>query len=190
MTLSNPREIPMNRFVSLYLSISCAAFAAAYLPPSQAEAAGAVRAGEFVAGPNGLAGRTAGASTGNHGAAAGRRGLAADGQGNVAGASSGRFVTDNGAQGSRARTFNRSSDGAVDASGSASASGANGSASRSGTYERKADGSASGTRSTTATNANTGNTVEATTTYTKGEGVSRSASCKDAAGNAATCGSR
>jgi len=51
------------------------------------------------------------------------------------------------------------------------------------------DGQGNLNASSTATNANTGVTYDGSTTYTKGSGISRSAGCTDAAGNAVTCGS-
>jgi hypothetical protein len=138
----------------------------------------------------GYAARSTASAHGEHGAAAGRRGIVADGQGNVKGAASGAFTTQSGVQGARNARINRSSDGSATASGQASVSGASGSADRSGSYTRNADGTASGERGTTVTNANTGVTFDAATTYNKGSGVSRSASCKDAAGNSVTCFSR
>jgi hypothetical protein len=140
--------------------------------------------------PGAFNGRAARSFQGDRGAAAGQRAIASDGQGHVAGAAGSGFTTDSGAQGQRSRRFNRTSDGAITASGQGSASGDNGSASRSGSFNRNADGTASGDRSTTVTDANTGVTFDASTSYEKGSGVSRSASCKDAAGNTVTCGSR
>ena len=93
--------------------------------------------------------------------AAGRRHVSADGQGNVTAVGGSGFSTAAGGSGLHTRSFNRS-----------------------------ADGSASGQSSTTLTNANTGNTLDASTTYTKGSGFSRSASCKDANGNTVSCAPR
>ncbi len=174
----------------LFLSIAAAFSAALATSPAQAEPVAGARGGEFLATQGGFAARSGAAVQSNHGSAAGRRAVAGDAQGNLASHSTGSFALDNGVQGSRARTFNRSADGSVNANGSASANGANGSASRGGSYTRSAEGSASGARTTSATNANTGNTFDATTTYTKGEGASRTVSCTDAAGNTVTCGSR
>lgn len=126
----------------------------------------------------------------DNGAAAGRRGIASDGQGNTAGRSASGFSTAGGGQGLRSRQFTRSADGGIDASGQANASGSHGSAERSSSFTRNADGSASGQRSTSVTNANTGVTLDGSTTYSKGSGISRSASCKDASGNTVSCGSR
>jgi len=129
------------------------------------------------------------AAHGSHGAAAGQNGVVADGQGNATGAARSGFTTAPGGQGLRWAQFNRTSDGAVNASGQATASGTNGSAERSGSFTRSADGSASGERSTTLTNTNTGTTFDGSASYTKGSGITRSASCKDAAGNTVACGS-
>ena len=93
--------------------------------------------------------------------AGGARRVASDGNGNVKSAGARGFRTESGAYGRQ-----------------------------SGSFTRNEDGSASGQRSTKAYNPNTGNTFEGSTTYTKGEGVSRSASCKDSSGNTVTCGDR
>jgi hypothetical protein len=92
-------------------------------------------------------------------AAGGRRGIATDGQGNVDAAAGSGFVTANGVRGQRSVRYTRSS-----------------------------DGTASAERNTTATNPNTGVTFDGSTTYTKGSGASRNASCTDASGNAVNCG--
>jgi hypothetical protein len=91
--------------------------------------------------------------------AASRRHISADGQGNVNAVGGSGFSTAAGSTGLHTRSFNRS-----------------------------ADGSASGQGNTTLTNANTGVTLDGNTTYTKGSGITRSVSCKDAAGNAVACG--
>jgi hypothetical protein len=108
------------------------------------------------------AGAHAGAATRvGQGAAAMQRGVVTDGQGNLKAGSASGFTTASGGQGARTTQFTRS-----------------------------ADGTASGERNATATNASTGVTFDGTATYTKGSGVSRSASCTDAAGNTVTCGKR
>lgn len=178
----------MNKLI--HAAVICAAITSLNAPLVQAEprfrSFGV--AGQTVQG--GLAGRSAFASHGDRGAIAGQRGIVGDGQGNVAGASAGGFTTESGGHGQRTRRFSRSSDGSASASGQGSVSGQNGSANRSGSFTRNADGSASGERSTTATNANTGVTFDASTSYTKGSGVTRSATCTDAAGNTVACLSR
>jgi hypothetical protein len=138
----------------------------------------------------GIVGQSNVAAQGSRGTFRGLRGVVSDGEGNVSGATGSAFATAGGGQGSRSARFDRTSDGAITATGQASASGANGSADRSGSFTKSADGAASGERSTTLTNANTGVTFAGSTTYTKGAGFSRSASCKDAAGNTVSCGSR
>jgi hypothetical protein len=121
----------------------------------------------------------------------GQRAIGQTAQGNVVAGSGGAYRTASGAQGARSARFKRSDDGSVDASRQAKATTANGStAERSASFTRSADGSsASAERSTTATNANTGVIYDGSTTWTKGSGLSRSGSCKDAAGNTVTCGS-
>jgi hypothetical protein len=120
--------------------------------------------------------------------AGGQRRLVTDGSGNVNAAAGSGFNTAAGGQGLRTRSFNRDADGSVSARGQGSATGATGaSAQRSGSYTRSADGSsASGERNTPVTGAN-GGTVDGSTTYTKGSGFSRSASCKDSSGNTVSC---
>lgn len=59
---------------------------------------------------------------------------------------------------------------------------------RSGSFTRKSDGTASAQRSATATNKETGVTYSGSTTWEKGSGVTREASCKDASGNTVACG--
>lgn len=109
----------------------------------------------------GLAVRSAGAVQSGKLDAAGQRRLVTDGQGNVSASGSGAFETASGLQGTRSARFTRSADGS----------------------------GASGQRSTSVTNTNTGVTFDGSTTATQGSGVSRSASCKDAAGNTVACGS-
>jgi hypothetical protein len=109
----------------------------------------------------GLAARSGATVQGNRGLAARQQAVVADGQGNVNANGSAGFATQNGSHGTST-----------------------------GSYTHNADGTASAGRSTTATNGNTGVTLDASTTYTQGSGVSRSASCKDAAGNTVACGSR
>lgn len=121
--------------------------------------------------------------------AAGQRGLVTDGQGNIRGARGGAFATANG-EGLRTQRFTRNTDGSVSATGQANASGTLGSAERSGSFARSADGSAHGERSTSVTNAATGVTLDGSTSYTAGQGITRSASCTDAAGRTVTCGSQ
>jgi hypothetical protein len=108
----------------------------------------------------GLAVRSAGSVNGSQVDAAGQRRLLTDGNGNLSANGSSAFTTTNGSSGSRSTRVTRS-----------------------------ADGSASGERSTTATNAETGVTFNGSTSYTKGSGASRSASCTDASGKTVTCGS-
>jgi hypothetical protein len=108
----------------------------------------------------GLALRSGAAFNGSNVDAAGQRRLLGDGQGNVSASGNSGFTTASGSTGQRSTRFTRS-----------------------------ADGTAAGERHTTATNANTGVTFDASTAYTQGSGISRSATCKDAAGNTVACGS-
>jgi hypothetical protein len=125
------------------------------------------------------------------GSFAGRRTVVSDGQGNAAASTASGFATAAGGQGARFGQMSRTADGGLNASAQGSVTTANGgSAERSGSYNRSADGSsASRERGTTVTNANTGVTYDGSTTYTKGSGISRSGSCKDASGQVVACGS-
>jgi hypothetical protein len=137
-------------------------------------------------------GRAAFNAQGEQVQAAGRRGVNGDGQGNLSGAAGSGFSTASGGQGLRTRSFERNADGSVSARNEASASTANGgSASSQSSFTRSADGSsASGERSTSVSNTRTGVTFDGSTSYAKGSGFSRSASCTDAAGNTVSCGNR
>ena len=104
----------------------------------------------------------------------------------------------------------RNSDGSLAHNASASGSNANGAFDTSGQFNRNADGSYAGARSTTASGANgsysgttqyangsgnhatdytakNGDTYTGDTSWTKGQGVSHTGTCKDAAGNVITC---
>jgi hypothetical protein len=169
-------------------SVVCAALTWGAAP---AQADGLVARGAIhQTAQGGLAARSAVASDGPLGAATGQRRVFGDGQGNVVGASSSAFTTDAGGHGARSARYDRNADGSASASANASANGQNGSAERNASWTRNADGSASGSRNTTVTNANTGVTYDGATTYSKGSGLSRSASCTDAAGNSVSCGRR
>jgi hypothetical protein len=178
----------MIRLVSIASTLACAAIAL-YAPPS-AWAGGTIdlSGGARAFGDRGAAARATLGGSGSQGSLGARRGLVTDGQGNAQGSSARGFTTDD-AQGARTRRFERSADGSVDASGKGSVSTAKGDAERSGSFTRDASGNGNGERSTSVTNASTGVTLDASSTYSKGSGVSRSASCKDAAGNTVTCGS-
>lgn len=122
--------------------------------------------------------------------AGGQRRLAADGTGNVNAVAGSGFNTAAGGQGLRTRSLNRDADGSVHARSQGGVSGANGgSAERNASFTRNADGTASGERNTSVTGAN-GNSFDGSTSYTRGSGFSRSASCKDAAGNTVSCAPR
>ena len=122
--------------------------------------------------------------------AASQRRLATDGSGSVHAVAGSGFNTVAGGQGLRTRSLNREADGSVHARNQDSVSGANGgSAERSGSFTRSADGSASGERNTSVSGVN-GGSFDGSTSYTKGSGFSRSASCKDSAGNTVSCAPR
>ena len=86
-----------------------------------------------------------------------------------------------GGSASGSRSFTRNADGSYAGQRSTQADGARGSYDSSTSY---ANGS--GSRATTATAAN-GNTYQGETSWTRGEGVTHTASCHDAAGNSIAC---
>jgi hypothetical protein len=189
-TMVHIRSLIMKRSILNLLAAVCATIVSVNVPMAQADTALKARGTVAHSAEGGTAARSSLATRGSHGALAGNRGLVANGEGNAAGGATSGFTTDSGGQGLRARKFKRSDDGSFNASGQSRASGANGSADRSGSFTRNADGTASGEQSTTMTNANTGVTFDASTTYDKGSGASRSASCKDASGSTVPCFSR
>jgi len=109
-----------------------------------------------------------------------------DGAGNGSVVSGGAVQGPDGGRGARAGYTTRSADGSVAHQSGFNASGANGSVQSSGSYNRNADGSASGSRDTTATNA-AGATYQGNTTYNKGDGVSHTSTCTNAAGAVVPC---
>jgi hypothetical protein len=111
-----------------------------------------------------------------------------DGNGHGVARRGATFTTGNGTQGAATRAVSRGEDGAIGAGGRTAVSGEHGSAQSSRRFARSADGQASAQRQTTATNADTGVTFEGSTAYTQGSGVSRSGSCRNAAGETVTCG--
>jgi hypothetical protein len=146
--------------LSKIVTVACVAIASFTWLTAQAEPVVHAQRVANQTAQGGLAARSAGAFNGNNVNAAGNRRVLSDGDGNVNARANSAFATANGSSGSTSKRFTRN-----------------------------ADGSASGERNTTATNANTGVTYEGSTTYTKGEGVSRSGGCTDASGNTVTCGS-
>jgi hypothetical protein len=179
----------MSKFTTI--SVACAAILSfTVMVAAQADPVIHSRGAAAQTAGGGFVARSTLAAQGGSGALGGQRGFVADGRGNVSGATGSGFTTASGGQGLRMGKVNRTSDGALTASWDAAASGQNGSADRSRSFTRSADGSAFGERSTTITNANTGVTFDGATTYSKGSGVSRSASCMDAAGNTVACTSR
>jgi hypothetical protein len=127
---------------------------------------------------------------GDNGAFGGQRGLSGDGEGNVSAGARGGFTTESGAQGRRRASFEREDDGSIEASREGSFEGDSRSGEHSRSYSRDADGNASAERSTTLANEETGNSFEGSTTYTQGEGFSRSASCTDSSGDSVSCSPR
>ena len=70
------------------------------------------------------------------------------------------------------------------------ASGSRGSVNSTGGYTRNADGTLSQNRNTGITNAATGNSYQGSTSYDASNGLSRSATCYNAAGDVIACPSR
>lgn len=132
------------------------------------------------------AGRLAGGAGPNGGGFLRGRRTQGDGQGNVTSTSGGAFRGPNGASGARAAQVTHNADGSASRQGGFAASGERGSVQSQGNVSRTADGAVSGERTTSATGAN-GNTYQGSTTYTKGEGVSHTGTCSDAAGNSIPC---
>lgn len=123
---------------------------------------------------------------GNGGAYARGRRVTTDGAGNARVTSGTAVRTSSGATAVRAGQTNVSSDGGVSHNSGFAASGSKGSIQSTGSAQRNADGSASGERTTNAT-AENGNTYSGETTWTKGEGVQHTGTCKDASGNVISC---
>jgi hypothetical protein len=132
------------------------------------------------------AGRLAGGVGPNGGAHLRGRRTQGDGQGNFTSSSGGVFRGPNGAQGGQAAQVSHNADGSATRQGGFAATGQNGSIQSQGSASRSTDGAVSGQRSTTASGAN-GNTYQGNTSYTKGDGVSHTATCSDAAGNSIPC---
>ncbi|RIX46072.1 MAG: hypothetical protein D3M94_10170 [Rhodocyclales bacterium GT-UBC] len=149
-----------------------------------------IQARERFVRPNADGGVTAGRLNGGIGPQGGAhlrgRRTQSDGQGNVTSSSGGVFRGANGAQGGQAAQVSRHADGSASRQGGFAASGERGSIQSQGSASRSVDGTVSGQRNTSATGAS-GNTYQGNTSYTKGEGVSHSASCTDAAGNSIPC---
>jgi hypothetical protein len=101
--------------------------------------------------------------------------------------SGGGFKGRNGSQGARAGQTTVNPDGSATRMSGGSVSGPRGSASSQGSATRNADGTYNGSRSSTATNAATGNTYDGSTTYDSTNGVSRTATCSNPAGESIPC---
>jgi hypothetical protein len=111
----------------------------------------------------------------------------ADGQGNASVTSRGVAAGAQGGVATRQGRTTRSADGSASHTGTVSAQGAQGSLQSSGGATRNADGTVTQARSTTATSAARGNSVQAQSSYSKDNGLSRSATCYDAGGTAMAC---
>ena len=194
----------------LSLCVLAAAFA---LSVPDAEAAGRVKARGAVQNAEGgvTAGRASAARGPNGGTAARARGVKTDGQGNGQAASGAVVRGPNGGTGGRAGSTTWQADGSAQHQSGAQWSGANGSGSTQGGFVRDSDGSVSGGRTTSASgaqggryDANTqyadgtlerdvdatgrnGNTYESSVDATRGEGVTRTATCHDPNGNVIAC---
>lgn len=144
-----------------FTTIALAGVACALFSVAHAEPAVQARGVAAQTADGGFALHSNRSALGSRGAAAGQRGLVVDGQGNADASASSGFTTASGGQGLRSASFTRS-----------------------------ADGAASGERSTSLTHPSTGIRFDASSSYAKGEGVSRSAACTDSAGHTVTCGRR
>jgi hypothetical protein len=101
-------------------------------------------------------------------------------------ASGGAFQGANGAKGMRTSQTTVNTDGSASRTGGFAASGSQGTVQSSGSANRAADGTVSGERTTSATGAQ-GGTYNANTTYQSGQGVTRTATCTNAAGETVAC---
>ncbi|MBP6749887.1 MAG: hypothetical protein KA144_09635 [Xanthomonadaceae bacterium] len=183
------------------------------LTPAHVDAAGRVKArGAHANAEGGATGGRASAVRGPNGGGAVRgRGVVTDGQGNGKAASGSVYRGPSGGTAARAGSTTHQADGSAQHRSGAQWSGANGSGSTQGGFVRDADGTVSGGRQTHADGAQggqydadtqyangtldrsvdatgrNGNSYEATVNGTKGEGVTRTATCYDANGNAMSC---
>lgn len=182
------------------------------LAPAHADAAGRVKArGAHANAEGGVTGGRVSAVRGPNGGAARGRGVVTDGQGNGKAASGGVYRGPNGGIAARAGSTTHQADGSLQHQSGAQWSGANGSGGTQGGFVRNADGSISGGRQTHAdgaqggqydadtqyangtldrsvdATARNGNRYESTVNGSKGEGVSRTATCYDPNGNAISC---
>lgn len=161
----------------LFAAADASAFGSGRILRGNAE--GGFTAGKFRAnqGPNG------------GGYVHGRR-TTTDGNGDVTTSRGTAFRGPNGGSGTRYGSNTVNADGNASHQSGLSASGERGSVETSGSASRSADGTVQQSRNTTLTNASTGNTMNVSESYSKGSGVTRSASCSDASGNAIPCPSR
>lgn len=139
---------------------------------------------------NAEGGVTQGAVVGHRGEAGkgvrGRR-VVTDGQGNARATSGAAYQGVNGGSLRRAGQTTRAADGSMNHASGLDASGAKGSVQSQGSTTRDASGNVTQNRSTSGSSASTGNSFTATESYIKGEGVTRSVSCFDAAGAPIAC---
>lgn len=134
--------------------------------------------------------RTGVARSGANGTVLRGRTATADGQGNASLTSRGVAVGAQGGMATRQGSTTRSADGSASHAGTMSAQGVQGSLQSSGGATRSIDGTFTQARSTTATSAATGHSVQAQSSYSKDNGLSRSATCHDASGTAMACPTR
>lgn len=154
-----------------------------------AEAAGRLQAQGMRSNAEGgiSAGRVHGARGAQGGAALRAGRVRSDGAGNVRGGSAGAVRGPNGGAAARAGQFRRDADGSWDRRGGMAAAGPNGGRLVStGSASGDGQGQAAATRVTQATGAQ-GNTYEGETTAVRGEGVTHTHSCTNAAGEAIAC---
>ena len=184
----------------------------AFVAPD-ADAAGRIKARGAVQNAEGgiTAGRASAARGPNSGGTLRARGVKTDGQGNGQAASGATVRGPNGGTGARAGTTTWNADGSAQHQSGTQWSGANSSGSSEGGFVRNADGSVSGGRQTSVSGAqggsydadtayvdghldrsvdatgSNGNSYESTVTGSKGEGVTRSATCYDSGGAVIPC---
>ncbi len=167
----------MSRITTIALATAVFATTLALSTPADAGGRYRARSGSSV---------IAGGSTNAGGAWARSRNVSGDGSGNVSGQRNWSATGANGGSAEHASSAYRNADGSAGRSGSTTVNGANGGSMQTGgSMTRTADG-LSGSHATSATGPN-GATYTGSSTYAKGEGVSHTGTCTDAAGNVVPC---
>lgn len=130
------------------------------------------------------------ARQGASGVAVRGRAVRTDGQGNATAVSGGAVKGVNGGSAARAGKTTVAVDGSATHQSGVTAQSAKGSLESSGSATRDAAGNVTQARSSTVTSATTGNTLNTSSSYSKDTGVTRSASCYNAAGASIACPTR